>query len=225
MNSDMPFDRFTIEQLAGDLLPDATMEQKIATGFHRCPTVNVEAGTDQEENRVNQVLDRVNVTATVWLGSTMECAQCHDHKYDPFTQQDYYRLVAFFNNTEQETKFRTAKDTASVDFIGPEMAVTDAKTEKLRQDLEARLDELNEEIDQRKAESTPTTAPGLAAAPTTWVPLDVESFDSLGGASGTVQSDKSVLVGGARPATDTYSVVVQDQNAGHHCRPVGDADR
>jgi hypothetical protein len=208
MNADMPFDRFTIEQIAGDLLPDATMEQRIATGFHRCPTVNVEAGTDQEENRVNQVLDRVNVTATVWLGSTMECAQCHDHKYDPFTQQDYYRLFAYFNNTVQETKFRTPKDTASEEFIGPDMAVTDARTEKRKQELEARVDELNEQIDQRKAETMPTTAPSLAQTASIWVPLDVASFESMGGASGSVQDDKSVLVGGARPAKDTYTVIV-----------------
>ena len=93
LNADMPFDQFTIEQIAGDLLPDATLDQQIATGFHRCTTVNVEAGTDEEENRTNQVIDRVNVTGTVWLGTTLECCQCHDHKYDPFTQRDYYRAV------------------------------------------------------------------------------------------------------------------------------------
>jgi mono/diheme cytochrome c family protein len=76
LNADMPFDRFTIEQIAGDLLPEATLEQQIATGFHRCTTVNVEAGTDQEQNRVNQVVDRVNTTGAVWLGTTLECAQC-----------------------------------------------------------------------------------------------------------------------------------------------------
>ncbi|MGE4002364.1 MAG: DUF1549 domain-containing protein, partial [Planctomycetaceae bacterium] len=98
-NSDMPFDRFTIEQIAGDLLPAATLAQRIATGFHRCTTCNVEAGVDPEENRVNQIVDRVNTTGTVWLGTSLECAQCHTHKYEPFTQQDYYQLFAFFNNT------------------------------------------------------------------------------------------------------------------------------
>jgi len=122
-NDDMPFDQFTIEQLAGDLLPNATPAQKIATGFNRCPTVNVEAGTDQEENRVNQVLDRVNTTATVWLGSTIQCAQCHDHKYDPISQKEYYQLFAFFNNTEIETQFRSAKATAAIDFVSPSMDV------------------------------------------------------------------------------------------------------
>ena len=107
LNADMPFDQFTIEQIAGDLLPDATLDQQIATGFHRCTTVNVEAGTDEEENRTNQVIDRVNVTGTVWLGTTLECCQCHNHKYDPFTQRDYYQFFAFFNNTPKETYQRT----------------------------------------------------------------------------------------------------------------------
>lgn len=120
LNADLPFDQFTIEQLAGDLLPDPTLAQRIATGFHRCTTVNVEAGTDEEENRVQQVLDRVNVTATVWLGTTLECCQCHHHKYDPFTQRDYYQLFAFFNNTPKETYQRTA-GSAALDFGGPEM--------------------------------------------------------------------------------------------------------
>ena len=102
MNDDMPFDQFTIEQLAGDLIPDATLDQRVATGFQRCTTCNVEAGVDPEENRVNQIVDRVNTLGAVWLGTTLECAQCHNHKYDPFTQQDYYQLFAFFNNTPLE---------------------------------------------------------------------------------------------------------------------------
>ncbi len=121
-NRDMPFDQFTIEQIAGDLLPgdQSGLSSKIATGFNRCTTVNVEAGTDREENRVNAVFDRVNTTATVWLGTTMTCAQCHNHKYDPFSTVDYYRLFAYFNNTEEET----AKGTAAVrEFIGPKLTL------------------------------------------------------------------------------------------------------
>lgn len=121
LNADVPFDQFTIDQIAGDLLPDPTLDQLIATGFHRCVTTNVEAGSDQEEVRVNQVFDRVNTTATVWLGATLECAQCHDHKYDPFTQKEYYRLFAFFNNTQQETAFVNPKAMASLKFTGPYM--------------------------------------------------------------------------------------------------------
>ena len=117
-NSDMPFDQFVIDQLAGDLRPNSSVEQKIATGFHRMTTCNVEAGVHPEANRVNQIVDRVNTTATVFLGTTLECAQCHDHKYDPFTQKDYYQIFAYFNNTPLEVK-----NTAGVtwDFYGPVM--------------------------------------------------------------------------------------------------------
>jgi len=119
-NADMPFDRFSIEQIAGDLLPGATLEQKIATGLHRCAPCNVEAGTDPEENRVNQVFDRVNTTATIWLGTTFECTQCHDHKYDPFSMRDYYRMFAYFNNTPVETESTDkAKANPAVRFVGP----------------------------------------------------------------------------------------------------------
>ena len=92
-NRDLPYDRFTIEQLAGDLLPDATPEQKIATGFHRNTMINTEGGTDDEEFRVAAVVDRVNTTLQVWLGMTLGCAQCHNHKYDPITQREYYQLL------------------------------------------------------------------------------------------------------------------------------------
>lgn len=104
LNADLPFDQFTIEQLAGDLLPDATFDQKVATGFHRSSMTNLENGVDIDEQRVVAVLDRVNTTAAVWLGTTLECAQCHDHKYDPFSQRDYYRLYAVFNSTDIEIK-------------------------------------------------------------------------------------------------------------------------
>lgn len=104
LNKDMPFDQFTIEQIAGDLLPNATLEQRIATGFHRNTMINEEGGVDPEEYRVAAVMDRVDTTATVWLGTTLACAQCHNHKYDPFSQEEYYRFFAFFNNTEPEVQ-------------------------------------------------------------------------------------------------------------------------
>lgn len=99
LNNNMPFDRFTIEQLAGDLLPGAKLGQKIATGFHRNTMINAEGGVDPEEYRVAAVIDRVNTTATVWLGTTLGCCQCHSHKYDPFKQREYYEFMAFFNST------------------------------------------------------------------------------------------------------------------------------
>lgn len=101
LNNNMPFDQFTIEQLAGDLLPQPTHEQQIATGFNRCHLLNGEGGAIPEEQRNVIVFDRVDVTATNWLGLTMACAQCHDHKYDPITMRDYYSFFAFFNNVPE----------------------------------------------------------------------------------------------------------------------------
>jgi mono/diheme cytochrome c family protein len=101
LNRDLPFDEFTMEQLAGDLLPNTTVEQKVATGFHRNTLTNKEGGVDQEQFRIEQVVDRVNTTAKVWLGVTLGCAQCHDHKYDPFSQREYYRFFAFFNSDRE----------------------------------------------------------------------------------------------------------------------------
>jgi Protein of unknown function (DUF1553)/Protein of unknown function (DUF1549)/Planctomycete cytochrome C len=104
LNANMPFDRFTIEQLAGDLLPNPSLDQRIATGFNRCHLLNGEGGAIEEEQRNVIVFDRVDVTATTWLGLTMACAQCHDHKYDPLTRMDYYRLFAYFNNVPETGK-------------------------------------------------------------------------------------------------------------------------
>ena len=98
-NDNMPFDQFTVEQIAGDLLPDATTSQKIASGFNRNHATSDEGGAIPEELRVGYVVDRVKTTSTVWLALSMECAQCHDHKYDPISQQDYYQFFAYFNNT------------------------------------------------------------------------------------------------------------------------------
>lgn len=98
-NTNMPFDRFTVEQIAGDLLPDATVSQKVASGFNRNHATSDEGGAFPEELRVEYVADRVQTTANVWMGLTMECAQCHDHKYDPISQREYFEFFAFFNNT------------------------------------------------------------------------------------------------------------------------------
>ncbi|MBM4067567.1 MAG: DUF1553 domain-containing protein [Planctomycetes bacterium] len=102
-NCDMPFDQFVIEQMAGDLLPNATAGQKTATGFHRNTLFNAEGGNDPEEFRVERVVDRVHTTATVFLGLTLSCAECHAHKYDPFSQRDFYQIYAFFNGADEAT--------------------------------------------------------------------------------------------------------------------------
>jgi hypothetical protein len=100
-NANLPYDRFITEQLAGDLLPKPTLEQRIATGFGRNHVINSEGGIIGEEYRVEYVADRVRTMSTAWLGLTMECAKCHDHKFDPVTQRDYFQLYAFFNNVPE----------------------------------------------------------------------------------------------------------------------------
>ncbi len=99
LNRNQPFDEFIIDQIAGDMLPNASLDQQVATGFHRNTLVNEEGGTDPEQFRVEAVVDRVNTTGTVFLGLTIGCAQCHDHKYDPISQREYYQLYAYFNST------------------------------------------------------------------------------------------------------------------------------
>ena len=150
MNADMPFDQFTVWQIAGDLLPEArekrNLDPLIATGFHRAAPTNVEAGTDQEEGRVNQVFDRVNTTAATWLGTTLECAQCHNHKYDPFTQKEYYQLFAFFNQTAIETAFASPKAKATLKFTGPYLTLPDPAVEAKRPALLERAAALDAQI-------------------------------------------------------------------------------
>src|ERR1043166_9013221 len=110
LNRDLPFDQFVIEQLAGDLLSNATLEQKIATGFHRNTQINQEGGIDPEQFRVESILDRVNTTSTAFLGLTLGCAQCHDHKFDPLKQKEYYQMFAFFNGTVEDGHGKSAPE-------------------------------------------------------------------------------------------------------------------
>jgi len=142
LNADLPFDRFTVEQLAGDLLPDPTVEQLVATGFHRNTLVQDEGGADDEEFRVEAVKNRVETTGTVWLGSTLNCAQCHDHKYDPFEQSDYYELFAFFNQTEDRGRstaprieLPTAAERELLAELDPEIRALDARLATMTPEL------------------------------------------------------------------------------------------
>ncbi|MFN0078016.1 MAG: PSD1 and planctomycete cytochrome C domain-containing protein [Prosthecobacter sp.] len=116
INRDLPFDQFTIEQMAGDLLPNPTRDQIAATGFHRNAALNTEAGLDKEEARFQNLADRVNTTGRVWMGLTVGCAQCHTHKYDPITIRDYYSFYAFFDNTEDRDE-PTSKAPALAEVI------------------------------------------------------------------------------------------------------------
>ena len=113
-NANKPFDQFTIECLAGDLLPNATLDQKIASGFHRCNMTTNEGGIIDEEYRVLYARDRTETTAYVWMGLTANCAVCHDHKFDPLSQREFYELSAFFNNTTQGVRDGNVKDTPPI---------------------------------------------------------------------------------------------------------------
>ncbi len=215
-NADMPFDRFTIEQIAGDLLPDATLETRIATGFHRNTMANVEAGTDPEEEHVLAVLDRVNTTGTVWLGTSIECGQCHNHKYDPFTQEDYYRLYAFFNNTEKEIE----TNGSAREFVGPkiDLPLTPEAQRKRRMlnrqiaDLKQQVERLTAELESRQAEWERETLASLGES--SWQVLQPTSWESLEGGSLRKLSDGSLLAGGNFPPTDIYEVTTETSLTG-----------
>lgn len=131
-NADMPFDQFTIKQLAGDMLPNATPEDRIATGFHRNTMLNEEGGIDPLEYRFRAAVDRTNTTGTTWLGLTVRCAQCHTHKFDPITQTDYYRLMAILNNADE-----------------PEMAVPDPKLDEKKAQIQERIAKLTAELPEK----------------------------------------------------------------------------
>lgn len=148
-NANMPFDQFTVEQLAGDLLPKATLEQKIASGFNRCNITTSEGGAIDEEYLVLYARDRTDTTSQVWLGLTAACAVCHDHKYDPVSQKEFYQLSAFFNNNTQKAMDGNVKDT-------PPVIVVALPEEQGRWDeLQPEVKNAEKRVEQRKKEATP----------------------------------------------------------------------
>ena len=206
LNRDMSFRQFTIEQIAGDMLKDATLEQRVATGFHRNTLLNQEGGVDDEEARWETLVDRVNTTATVWLGSTLGCAQCHNHKFDPFSQQDYYKFMAFFDNSAYEI-LKLGQGESWV--VEPELSLPTPERARKALAIETELESLRRELD------TPTTA--LAAdqlrweatmrrADADWTTLRPLEIRSRGGAELTVLDDRSILVSGENPEADTYEI-------------------
>lgn len=166
LNDDMPFDQFTIEQLAGDLLPNPSQSQLIATGFHRNTLINEEGGVDAEQFRVESVVDRVNTTASVWLGLTLACAQCHNHKYDPISQREYYQFYAFFNNSADVNgasptlQLPSPQQTAQIrefdkDIAATRLLLADAPADQATQ-LQEKLAELEKQMKSLQ-NSIPTT--------------------------------------------------------------------
>lgn len=144
LNANMPYDQFTVEQIAGDLLPNATLEQKLATAFNRNHMINGEGGRIPEENRIDYVMDQTETTATIWLGLTFTCARCHNHKYDPFTQRDYYGLFAYFNQTPVTGGGGSGQTSPVLDFATKEQSARRAQLSK-------QFDALAKEIREKEA--------------------------------------------------------------------------
>ncbi len=165
-NKNVPFDRFTVEQLAGDLLPDRTLDQQVASGFNRCNLTTNEGGTIPEENLVGYTRDRTETVSQVWLGLTAGCAVCHDHKFDPLSQREFYEMAAFFNNSTQGAMDGNIKDTPPIvvvpatddwdrwNAVGGELA-------EARKQVEARKAVARAEFDSWLAGSTPETLAAL----------------------------------------------------------------
>jgi hypothetical protein len=184
-NADMPFDQFTVKQLAGDMLPNATVEDRIATGFHRNTMLNEEGGIDPLEYRVYNMVDRTNVTGTTWLGLTVGCAECHTHKFDPITQREYYRMMACLDNTEE-----------------PEVEIP-------KPDIAAKRAEIEAEAATREAKLADRFPP---LRRTSWLnagAMKLVSATSESGAELTAQADGSLVVSGTNPDSDTYSVALE----------------
>ena len=179
VNADMPFDQFTIDQLAGDMRPNATVEQRIATGFHRNTMLNEEGGIDPLEFRFHAMTDRVATTGSVWLGLTVGCAQCHTHKYDPITHTDYYRFFGLLNNADE-----------------PEMDIPVSELIAKQAEIDRRVAELEADLPNH------FPLPDEFA----WTPLKPVAVKSASGAVADIQADASVLLSGTNPETDSYEI-------------------
>jgi Protein of unknown function (DUF1553)/Protein of unknown function (DUF1549)/Planctomycete cytochrome C len=202
LNDDMPFDRFTIEQLAGDLLPNPTKSQIIATAFHRNTLINEEGGADKEQFRNESVVDRVNTTGVVWLGLTVGCAQCHSHKFDPISHREYYEMFAFFNQgTDVNNKGATLPVARGEVFGGPAAAPAPPPPDNAEI---ARL-----EADWEKREFAKYAAPAHMGhvAQAQWTPADYVEYDTASGAGFQLLDDHSLLADGRGASNDTYRIV------------------
>ena len=204
LNRDMPYDQFVTEQLAGDLLPNATVEQKMATGFHRNTLTNREGGIDPEEDRSKIAIDRVNTTASTFLGLTMGCAQCHSHKYDPITQREYYGMYWFFNRTIE--KDVSAPVPGEMEGYKRQKARYDAELARLKKAIADRRPELETTLAEWEA--------SLDLPESGWQVLNPDSYASAGGASFKKLDDQSLLLQGFNPPTDSYTVVARIQDSG-----------
>ncbi len=199
LNQDMPFDQFSIEQIAGDMLPNATIDQRIASGFHRNTLHNTEGGADPEEDRTKKTIDRTNTISTIWLGLTVGCAQCHSHKYDPITQREYYATYAFFNSIQEADITAPLPDEA--ERYREQKAAFDRRHAPLVAAVEAyQRDKLPaaQAAWERHAHETSTQ----------WTPATILAARSANGATLGTQDDRSILVSGPNERSDVYTVQI-----------------
>ncbi|HET7220037.1 MAG TPA: PSD1 and planctomycete cytochrome C domain-containing protein [Vicinamibacterales bacterium] len=208
LNRDLPFDRFTIEQIAGDMLPNATDDQRIATGFHRNAMTNEEGGVDPEESMYETLVDRVNTTATTWLGSTLACAQCHNHKYDPFSQKDYFRFLAFFANSDYDA--RTFGD--GTRYFEGRLDLATPEQEKARAGLQKEIERLEQTLktdtpELRRAEASWEDA--VQAAERSWTTLVPAEAKASNGVVLRRMPDGSMLASGPNPALTSYTITAR----------------
>jgi hypothetical protein len=198
LNNDMPYDQFTTEQLAGDLLPNATPSQVLATAFHRTTLVNDEGGTDDEEFRVAAVKDRVDTTGQVWLGLTIGCAKCHSHKYDPISQREYYQFFALFDQTEDNDQ-GDDRPTASFPTRSQQAQIADARARiaQLERDL-AHPGKETREAFHRWEKSL--------AHQKKWTVVRPEQMEAMSRSTMKRLADDSILVDGAGPAKEAYTL-------------------
>ena len=205
-NNNQPFDQFTIEQFAGDLLPNATPDQKLATAFHRHHMTNGEGGRDPEESRIDYVIDRVNTLGTVWLGLTLGCCQCHSHKFDPISQAEYYSLTAFFNSIDEDGRAgRNAKPYLA--YQTSRLAAPRAEAEALVARQTAR------EMATLAAAEAPfrdwLQARTLALKPghRSWIPLTDGELEATEGTRLAWEADGAIQASGPNPRQDDYRVI------------------
>jgi hypothetical protein len=201
-NDNMPYDEFTLQQIAGDLLPNPTPGQLIATAFHRNTMNNTEGGTDNEEYRVAAVKDRVSTTMNVWMGLTMRCAECHTHKYDPITHKEYYQFYDFFNQTAD----------ADTNDDAPFIPVPGSPELKKRAEFDQRILEIEKQItqvDQAKLSAEQQQWESQYRGNTQWTVLTIPTAQSLQGATFTSQDDGSLLVSGKHPKNDSYNLAAK----------------
>jgi len=214
-NTNMPFDRFTIEQLAGDLLPNATEDQIVATGFHRNLRLNGEAGRIVEEWFAESVIDRVETTGSTWMALTMNCCRCHDHKYDPITQKEFYQFFAYFNSIDESGvlgDFGGAGTTRRGGNTPPTLSLADPDLKKkiaqAKADLavaEVALKQATQPAPQEQMAWETKLRENVTPYPV-WSILPIDFAESRGHATLTQQSDGSWLAGDNNPPNDTYVV-------------------